>query len=200
MALSKVTQSKAKLVFFVLFPFGASFIFSREWRSQQNKHLASSVRSKSLSSCLTVLETSTNWCLRPHFPSVHSSISLFIPQVSNLFVFILKFVFNWRIIALQYCAGFSHVSTRISHWYTYVPSHLPLHPTSRGCQRAPALSSLHHTANFHWLSNFMYGIVYVSMLLSQLVPPSPYLPEYTSLFSLSVSLNIGVSAICRLFF
>ena len=53
---------------------------------------------------------------------------------------------------------------------------------------------------FHWLSNFTYGIVYVSMLLSQLVPPSPYLPEYTSLFSLSVSLSIGVSAIHRLFF
>ena len=28
---------------------------------------------------------------------------------------------NW--IALQYCDGFCHSSTWISHWYTYVPSH-----------------------------------------------------------------------------
>ena len=32
------------------------------------------------------------------------------------------------------------------------PSHLPLHPTPRGCHRTPDLSSLCHTANFHWLS------------------------------------------------
>ena len=34
----------------------------------------------------------------------------------------LKFIFNRRIIALQYCVGFCHTSTRISHRYTYVPS------------------------------------------------------------------------------
>ena len=32
-------------------------------------------------------------------------------------------------------------------------SHLPLHPTPPGCQRTPDLSSLCHTAKFHWLSN-----------------------------------------------
>ena len=31
-------------------------------------------------------------------------------------------------------------------------SHLPPHPTPLGCHGAPALGSLHHTANFHWLS------------------------------------------------
>ena len=30
------------------------------------------------------------------------------------------FIFNWKIIALQYCAGFCHTSTWISHRYTYV--------------------------------------------------------------------------------
>ena len=45
------------------------------------------------------------------------------------------FVFIWRIIALQYCVGFCHVSAWIGHRYTYVPSllNLPstpqLHPT-----------------------------------------------------------------------
>ena len=46
------------------------------------------------------------------------------------------------------------------------PSDLPPHPTPLGCQRAPSLSSLCHTENSHWLSNFTYGGVYVSMLLS----------------------------------
>ena len=72
-------------------------------------------------------------------------------------------------------------------------SHLPPHPTPLGCHRAPDLSSLHHTANFHWLSNFTYGNIYVSLLLSQFVPPSPV---STSLFFLSVfpiaALKIGL--------
>ena len=44
-------------------------------------------------------------------------------------------------------------------------SHLPPHPTPLGCYRALDLSSLHHTANFHGLSNFICGNVYISMLL-----------------------------------
>ena len=42
----------------------------------------------------------------------------------------LKFIFNRRIIALQYCVGFCHIATWISHRYTYVPSLLNLLPTS----------------------------------------------------------------------
>ena len=34
------------------------------------------------------------------------------------FNFCLKFIFNWRIITLQYCIGFCHTSTWISHRYT----------------------------------------------------------------------------------
>ena len=40
------------------------------------------------------------------------------------------FIFNWRIIALQYCVGFCQTSTWISHRYTYVPSLLNPPPTS----------------------------------------------------------------------
>ena len=39
--------------------------------------------------------------------------------------------------------------------------------------RAPDFRSMRHTASFHWLSNFTYGKVYVSMLSSQSIPPSP---------------------------
>ena len=48
-------------------------------------------------------------------------------------------------------------------------SKLVPHPTPLGCHRAPDLGSLRHTANFHWLSNFTYGNVYISILLSQFV-------------------------------
>jgi len=41
-------------------------------------------------------------------------------QASNL----LNFIFNWRLIALQYYVGFYHVTTWISHKYTYIPCFL----------------------------------------------------------------------------
>ena len=63
-------------------------------------------------------------------------------------------------------------------------SYLPSHPAPLGCQRTPDLNSLNHTANFHWLSNSTYAHVYVSMLLSQFIPPSLYPVVYTSLFSI----------------
>ena len=56
------------------------------------------------------------------------------------FVFWNLFIFNWRIIDLQHCAGFRHTSTRISRKHMYVPSllHLPpnsnLHPTPLHCR------------------------------------------------------------------
>ena len=56
----------------------------------------------------------------------------------------LKFIFNWRIIALQRCFGFCHTSTCINHRYTYVPSLLNLPATSFHPPRllqSPGLSS-----------------------------------------------------------
>ena len=32
-----------------------------------------------------------------------------------------------------------------------------------------------HIVNFHWLSNFTYGYVYISIVLSQFMPPAPSL-------------------------
>ena len=59
-------------------------------------------------------------------------------------------------------------------------SHLPpptlSHPSR--CHRAVDLNSLHNTANFHWLSDFTYGNIYVPVLsvcltLSFFPPPHP---------------------------
>ena len=55
--------------------------------------------------------------------------------------------FNCRLITLQYCSGFCHIFTWISHGCTCVPhpeplSHLPPHPIPQGHPSAPALSTL----------------------------------------------------------
>ena len=44
--------------------------------------------------------------------------------------FLKSFFFNWRLITLQYDAGFCHTSTWTSHRYTRVPSLLSLRPIS----------------------------------------------------------------------
>ena len=57
------------------------------------------------------------------------------------------FIFiSWRLITLQYCSGFCHTLTWISHGFTCVPhpdlpSCLPPHPIPLGLPSTPALST-----------------------------------------------------------
>ena len=100
--------------------------------------------------------------------------------------YLFKFIFNWSIIALQYCVGFSHTTTWISHKYTYVPSLLNLIPPLQVViEHQVELPVLH--SNFPLTIFFTSGNVYVSILLSQFIPPSPSPTVSTSLFSMSVS-------------
>ena len=60
-----------------------------------------------------------------------------------LFPFIL---ISWRLITLQYCSGFCHTLTWMSHGFTCVPhseplSQLPSHPIPLGQPSVPALST-----------------------------------------------------------
>ena len=71
-------------------------------------------------------------------------------------VWLLKFIFYWRIIALQNFIVFCQISTWISHRHTYnssllnlLPSPSPSHPSR--LIHSPCLSFLSHTANSHWL-------------------------------------------------
>ena len=87
------------------------------------------------------------WVLSLGYPlgkemASHSSILL---SFFSPFIFI-----SWRLITLQYCSGFCHTLTWISHGFPCVPhpdppSHLPPHPFPLGLPSAPALSLGIHT-------------------------------------------------------
>ena len=87
----------------------------------------------------------------------HATEKLFVKGkvtgAANFTAVFLKFIFNWRIIAIL-CWFLPY----ISHRYTYVPSLLNLpstshaRPTPLGCHRASDLSSTWHAADSHWLS------------------------------------------------
>ena len=61
--------------------------------------------------------------------------------------FFFSFIFtSWRLITLQYCSGFCHTLTWISHGFTCIahpdtPFHLPLYPLPLGLPGAPGLST-----------------------------------------------------------
>ena len=87
------------------------------------------------------------------------------------------------LINLQYCSGFCHTLTWISHGCTCVPhpeptSHLPPHPIPQGHPRAPALSTLSHASNLDWRS-ISHMIIYMFQCYSfksshpRLLPQSP---------------------------
>ena len=113
-------------------------------------------------------------------PDHHSS-----PRRHSFFkiLFIFKIYLNWRLITLQYCGGFCHTLTWISHGSTCVPhpetpSHLPLHPIHLVCPSAPVLSALFHASNLD-CSSVSHMIIYMFQCYSlksshpHLLPQSP---------------------------
>lgn len=82
-------------------------------------------------------------------------------QVSRVTFFFKLFIFNWRVIALQYYIDFCHTSMWINHRYNvYTQSLKPPNLTPLDCHRAPGLNSLHHTSNSHW-SSFSHMVKYM---------------------------------------
>ena len=68
------------------------------------------------------------------------------PLLYFFFKFYLFIFIVWRLITSQYCSGFCHTLTRISHGYTCIPhpdppSHLPLHLIPLGLPSAPGPSA-----------------------------------------------------------
>ena len=91
----------------------------------------------------------------------------YIPFLSFFFPFpsLFFFLISWRLITLQYCSGFCHTLTWISHGFTCVPhpdhpSHLPPHQIPLGLPSAPGPSTclMHPT----WHPNVHHSTVYHS--------------------------------------
>jgi len=90
---------------------------------------------------------------------------------------------------LQYC-GFCHTLTWISHGCTCVPpSWTPLPPLSHpsGLSQCTSFDCPVSCIKLGLVIYFTYGSIYVSMLFSQIIPPSPSPTESKSLFFTSVS-------------
>ena len=105
------------------------------------------------------------------------------------------FVFiSWRLITLQYCSGFWHTLTWISHGFTCVP-HADSSLTSLPIPslwvfpvyQARALVSCIQPGLVIY---FTLDSILVSVLFSQNTPPLPFPTESKSLFCTSVSFSV----------
>ena len=110
-------------------------------------------------------------------------------------VFCLFFYFNWRIFTLQYCGGFCHTFTWISHGCTRVPhpdpqSPLLPHPIPQGHPSAPALNTPSHAWNLGWWS-ISQMIIYMFQCYSLKSSHPHLLPQNLTVCSLSVSLLLS---------
>ena len=103
------------------------------------------------------------------------------------------FIFNWRIIASQYCIGVYQTSTWISRRFTHGFSHLNTPPTSLPIPPLyvviePPFEFLESYSKFPLA--ILHMVMHVSMLLSPYLPHSPPFPILAmsiSLFSMSMS-------------
>ena len=77
------------------------------------------------------------------------SMQIFFFFITSIFIYFYFFPFifiSWRLITLQYCSGFCHTLTWISHGFTCIPhpdppSHPPLHLIPLGLPSAPGRST-----------------------------------------------------------
>ena len=116
----------------------------------------------------------------------------------DLYSYIFFFLFNFisrRLITLQYCSGFCHILIWVSHGFTCVP-----HPEPRSTSLPiPSLWIIPVHQPWALVSCIQPGLaicftldnIHVSMMISQIIPPSPSPIESKSLFYTSVSLSLS---------
>ena len=77
----------------------------------------------------------------------YTKVFIFLGSLATHWLLFFSFIFiSWRLITLQYCSGFCHTLTWVSHGFTCVPhpdtpSCLPPHPIPLGLPRAPTLGT-----------------------------------------------------------
>ena len=109
------------------------------------------------------------------------------PPNPTLEAWSLFFFFDWKIISLQYCGGFCHTSTWISHGCTCVPPswnptiNLAPHPIPLGRPRALALSALlmHRTCTGHLF--YIWYTCFNAVFKSSYPRLLPHIPKVCSL-------------------
>ena len=128
--------------------------------------------------------------------TLESTKRKYLLQKVAIYLFFLINYFSWRLITLQYCGGFCHTLTWISHGCTCFPHPEP--PFPHPSPSHPSGSS-QSTSPKHPVSciepglaiYFTYVNIRVSMLFSQIIPSSPSPTEPKSLFFTSVSLLLS---------
>ena len=106
-------------------------------------------------------------------------------------IFIFSFIFiSWKLITLQYCRGFYHTLTWISHGFTCVPhpsppSNLPPHPIPLGLPSARALSTCLMHPTWAWDSHL---IVYLFQCYSLRTSDTCLLPQSPKVCSIHLCL------------
>ena len=141
---------------------------------------------------LLYLEEFCNWPEWAKFPNFYSAIVEQLkwnrgPPLSLSYFYLFKLIFNWWKIALQCCVGFCGTTTWIGQnthtpppsWTSLPHPSLPLWVVTERQAEPPVYYS-----SFPPLS-VSRSSVYVSMLLSQFVPPSLYPAVSTACVSMS---------------
>ena len=120
---------------------------------------------------------------------------IFFWSVYPFLYFSLFLYFNWRLITLQYCGDFSHTLTWISHRYMCDPRPKPFPPPSpshpSGLSQCNGFECPVSCIELGQVISFIYGNIHVSMLFSQIIPPSSSPTGSKRLFYTSVSLLLS---------
>ena len=103
--------------------------------------------------------------------------------------------FNWRLITLQYCTGFCHTFSWISHGCRCAPhpephSHLLPHTIPQGCPSALALSALSHAWNLDW-QPISHMVIYMFQCYSLKSFHPCILPQSPKVCSLHLSFAVS---------
>ena len=95
---------------------------------------------------LDILHIWSLWMLKTVLGSIYDCLHYQMRKLRLKGFFFLFIFISWRLITLQYCSGFCHTLTWISHGFTCnphpdPPSHLPLHSIPLDLPSAPGLST-----------------------------------------------------------
>ena len=132
----------------------------------------------------------------------HLTQSFFVFVVYDSFYFFyflnhfFPFIFiSWRLITLQYCSGFWYTLTWISYRFTCVPHYKPpshlLPHLSLWVIPVYQVQALVSCIQCGLAICFTLDNIHVSMLFSQIIPPSPSPIKSKSLFYISVSIFLS---------